>query len=184
MPRRLIAPDHEDRTFTVIGWREYVALPDWGIVRIKAKADTGARSSAIDVGHLEELPGNRVRFDVATDRTRPEGWVSVETDIVRRTRIKSSFGAAHDRFVVRTMMKLGPIEKEIELSLVSRKDMLCRMLLGRVVFEPDILVDSGRTYLWGNRPPRKRAKSSREDQQQQTKTKTKTKKKKRRDGKT
>ena len=83
----------------------------------------------------------------STDTAR----TSVAT-VVRRTRVKSSFGARQDRLVVRTRLKLGPIEKTIELSLVSRRDMHCRMLLGRKALEPDILVDSGRRYVHGLRP--------------------------------
>ena len=141
----------------VIGWREYVALPDWGIKRIRTKADTGARTCAIDVGHLEILPGDRVRFDVATDRKRLDRWVTVETDILRRTHIKSSFGSAHERIIVATRVKLGPVEKQIQLGLVCRKRMTCRMLLGRAALEPEFLVDPARTYVFGRRSKKRNA---------------------------
>ncbi len=137
----------QDRT--VIGWREYVALPEWGASGIKAKVDTGARTSVIDVANLMELPGERARFDIVIERGPLGRLVTVITPIVRRTRVKSSFGASHDRLIVRTSLLLGPITKEVELSLVSRKGMICRMLLGRQTLEPDLLVDSSGWYLLG-----------------------------------
>lgn len=137
----------------VIGWREYVGLPDWGIDRIVAKADTGARSSAIDVGHLVELPNDRVRFDIATDREHLDRWITVEAAIVRRTRVKSSFGHAHERLLVATTLLLGPVRKKIEIGLVSRKRMNVRMLLGRKALMPEFLVDSAHTYRFGRRRP-------------------------------
>src|SRR5690554_4166065 len=118
---------------TVIGWREYIALPEWGVKHIHAKADTGARTSAIDVASIEELPNDRVKFDVVVDRARrhaPPRIVRVEAPIVRRTRVKSSFGRVAERLVVRTKIRLGTIEKSVDLSLVSRKNMLVRVLLG------------------------------------------------------
>jgi hypothetical protein len=141
---------HHTSAPVVIGWREYVDLPEWGVARIKAKADTGARSSAIDVANIHELPGERVRFDVVTDRQRPDARRTVETAIVRRTRVRSSLGHAHDRLFVRTIVRIGLHEVAAELGLVSRRDMLCRMLLGRRTLESGaFVVDPGRRYLVG-----------------------------------
>ncbi len=152
---------------TLIGWREYVVLPEWGVSHIKAKADTGARTSAIDVANIEEIGPDRVRFDLVIDRGTPVRTATIETDIVRRTRVKSSFGAAHDRLVVRTLIQLGPVRKSVDLSLVCRRNMLCRMLLGRAALEPEFVVDPGRRYLFGLQRPKT------------TKVRTKKKKKKR-----
>lgn len=153
-------PSRDDRgEQTIIGWREYVALPDWKVAAVKCKADTGARTSAIDVSQIEELDDDRVRFHLMISRAEPDGIV-IETDIVRRTRVKSSFGQSHDRLVVATLMRLGPIEKEIELSLVSRKNMLCPMLLGRKALEPEFIVDAAHRYRFGgkkrDRKPRRK----------------------------
>ncbi len=144
----------------IVGWREYVALPDWGIQRILAKSDTGAASSALDVGHLEVLPGDRVAFDVVTSRRREDAVVHVVADIVRRTRVRSSLGHPHDRIFVATTMVLGGIAKTIELGLVDRARMRCRMLLGRRTLKPEFLVDSGHAYLLGRRPRMPRGHSS------------------------
>lgn len=139
-------------TPVVIGWREWVALPEWGVKRIKAKVDTGARTSAIDVEHIEELPGECVRFHIVVSRKSERKPVEVEAPIVRRTRVKSSFGDLHDRLIVSTRIRVGPVEKDLELSLVSREGMLCRMLLGREALAPEFLVDSSRRYVMRRRP--------------------------------
>ena len=131
----------------LIGWREKVDLPYWGLFGLRAKADTGARSSAIDVAQVEELPGERVRFEVVTDRKDPEARHVLEADVVRRTRIRSSFGQAHDRLFVETRLRLAGEELVIELGLVCRKNMLSRMLLGRKTLEGRFAVDPGRRYL-------------------------------------
>ena len=137
---------------TTIGWREYADFPDWHVRGIVVKADTGARTGAIDVAEIEELPGDRVRFAIRV--TRKTGRVSkhVTFPISRRTRVRSAFGHAHDRLFVETTLKLGNVTKTVELGLVSRKKMLCRVLLGRKALEGDFLVDSGRRYLLGRRP--------------------------------
>lgn len=136
----------------VVGWREWIALPEWNVRRIKAKVDTGARTSAIDVLHLEELSNERVRFEIAVSRSVKRRPVAVEAPIARRARVKSSFGDAHERLIVRTQIMLGGITKEIELGLVSREGMLCRMLLGREALAPEFHVDSSHRYVVSRRP--------------------------------
>lgn len=138
----------------VVGWREHVALPEWGVTYLKAKVDTGARTSAIDVARIEELPRERVAFFLVRDRRRDVEPLRVVTDVVRRSRVKSSFGSTHDRLIVSTLIRIGSIEKPIELSLVCRKNMLCRMLIGRKALEPEFLVDPSHRYLFGLRPRR------------------------------
>lgn len=152
----VIAP--HDKSPDVIGWREYVDLPDWGGARVKAKADTGARSSAIDVANLEEIDGGRVRFEVVFDRSHPDERTEVIAKITRRTHIRSSFGHRHDRLFVRTRIRIGDHEREAEIGLVCRKNMRCRMLLGRTFLEGHFLVDSGRTYVRSKRKASSRSR--------------------------
>jgi len=140
---------------TLVGWREYVELPEWGLTGIKAKVDTGARSSAIDVRHLQELPGERVRFEVATGRGGTARLRTVEAEVVRRTRVRSSFGDARDRLFVETTVALAGRELRVEMGLVSRENMLCRMLLVRRSLEQVFVVDPGRIYLHGRRKRRR-----------------------------
>lgn len=133
----------------IVGWREYVALPDWDVAAVNAKMDTGARTSALDVANLQELPDDRLRFEFVFHRNPRVKHVVVEAPILRRTRIRSSFGASHDRFTVQTRMTLGGVTKLVEFSLVCRKDMHCRMLVGRTALEPEFVVDSSARYLLG-----------------------------------
>jgi hypothetical protein len=127
----------------VIGWNEVVDLPDWQIRRLRAKVDTGARTSALHVENIEELPRGHVRFDVVLHRARRDRRVAVETRIVRRGRVRSSSGHYTTRIFVATRVRLGPIEREIELSLVDRGPMIYRMLLGRSALAGHVLVDVG-----------------------------------------
>lgn len=134
---------------TVIGWREYVALPDFGVGQIKAKADTGARTSALDVKNLVELEGNRVRFDLVVQRKAPERHVTVEADVVRWAKVKSSFGEARTRPVIEARVRIGGVEKVVEFGLLCRRNMICRVLLGRAALAPEFVVDPHRRYLHG-----------------------------------
>ncbi|HAV13682.1 MAG TPA: hypothetical protein DCX06_09380 [Opitutae bacterium] len=124
----------------VIGWREWVELPVWGI-RIRAKVDTGAKSSAIDCAEITELPDERVRFTIRLDR-KEKKLVTVEEAIALRKRVRSSTGVGHDRIFVETTLRLGESEKKVLINLVCRKTMIHRMLLGRETLGGSFLVDS------------------------------------------
>ncbi|MBX3181919.1 MAG: RimK/LysX family protein [Polyangiaceae bacterium] len=144
----------------LIGWRERVALPDWGIAGVVAKIDTGARTSSLHVEHIRELPSGRLAFDVVLDRSGR--FKHVIASPVRVSRVRPSTGQLQHRHVVRTTLELGKVHKVIELSLVSRGDMLCRMLIGRTALERDFLVDASRRYLCG-RPTSAAPQTSRAD---------------------
>lgn len=131
----------------IIGWREYVDFPEWGLEAVRAKADTGARSSAIDVSHLEELPDERVRFEVVAKRGKRGERHTVEAAIVRRASVKSSFGATQYRLFVETMIRVAGREIRTQIGLVNREKMRNRVLLGRLSLETGFLVDSGRSFI-------------------------------------
>jgi hypothetical protein len=126
----------------VIGWKETVDLPDWGIEHIVSKSDTGARRSALDVSNVVELPDNRIRFDIVIDRKDRSLTRTVVADIAHQTHVRSSNGQRHERYFVRTRVKVAGVIKEVEFSLVSRESMVCRILLGRKALEDDFLVDA------------------------------------------
>lgn len=130
-----------------IGWRERVNLPDWGVFGLAAKIDTGARTSAIHVENIEVTGESSIKFDVILSRKQLHRRVTVATDWVRRARIRSSSGEVQERFVVTTRLVMGGIEKQIELSLVSRQKMLCRMLLGRSALGDDFAINAAEKYL-------------------------------------
>jgi hypothetical protein len=129
-----------------VGWLERVALPDWGVRSLRAKIDTGARTSAIHVASLEEIDEGHVRFEVVVRErpTRRTVWVEAETH--REAVVKPSSGERQQRLVVWTTMHLGPLQREIEVTLVCRKGMRCRMLIGRTALE-GIVVDPNSRYL-------------------------------------
>ncbi len=131
---------------TLIGIAERIALPEWGIPRLRVKIDTGARTSALHVDGVEELPGDRVRFWVVLDRKRGKR-LQVEAPIARTARVRSSSGRAEKRFFVETTMQLGGVEKRIEISLASREPMIFRMLLGRTALAHDFVIDPTHRYL-------------------------------------
>jgi hypothetical protein len=139
---------------TIIGWREWVEFPEWG-VRIRAKADTGAKSSAIDCADITELPGNRVRFTVRLDR-KERKRVTLEEDVCLRKHVRSSTGHGHNRIFVQTTLRLAGVEKRILVSLVSRKAMNHRALLGREALGADFLVNSAVDH-WAT--PRRRVRA-------------------------
>lgn len=127
-----------------IGWRETVTLPEWGVT-LKAKADTGARSSAIDCSELEELPGDRVRFTLRLSRKK-ENYKVLEAPIAARKRVRSSTGHGQERLFVETTLVMQGREKRILVSLVCRKSMIHRMLLGREALAGDFLVDCAASH--------------------------------------
>lgn len=133
----------------IVGWRERIDIPDWGVRRVRAKIDTGARTSAIHVDHIEEISAERVRFEVVL-RESPRRTTMVEADVVRSSSVRPSSGRAQQRPVVLVKLRIGEVEREAEVSLVSRKGMLCRMLVGRRALE-GLLVDPTRRYLLTSR---------------------------------
>lgn len=135
------------KTKIVVGWNENVDLPDWGIRRLGAKVDTGARTSALHVANIEPIGRGRIRFDVVVHRLKRDRHFPVTAKVVRRARVRSSNGHYDLRYFVETTLRLGPVEKKIEVSLVDRGKMIHRMLLGRTALRGDFIVDVGRRHL-------------------------------------
>ena len=139
-----------------IGWKEVIHFPEWGIESLLAKADTGARGSALDVSSIERISENQVKFKVVLDRKDRTQGREVTADIVRSTRIRSSNGVVQERFIVRTPIRIGKVTHEVDFSLVNRQRMICRVLLGRHALAGHFLVDSDEKYLHG---PRKKPRA-------------------------
>lgn len=141
-----------------VGWRELIALPDWHIPKLRAKIDTGAKTSALDVDQIELLSNRKIRFDVvlSNNHRRRRKWITA--DIVRTTVIKSSNGERETRYVVATTLEMGTRREMAEFTLVRRENMLCRMLIGRTALSPHYIVDAGRTYLTRKRVLKKKSK--------------------------
>ena len=142
----------------VIGWREWVGLPDFGISLVKVKVDTGARSSSLHAFNLKAytLEGQTwVRFSVHPIQRDKVTTVSVEAPVMEYRQVRSSNGKASKRPVVLTNICLMGQLWPIELTLASRDEMGFRMLLGREAFRDRFLVDAGKSFLCG-RPARKK----------------------------
>lgn len=153
-----------------IGWREFVALPDWGIDRVRVKTDTGARTSAIHVVDYEELDDGTARFDVVVRERPKRKTIHVRAPLVREAIVKPSSGKRQRRPVVKTTLYLGGVEKQIEITLVCRKGMLCRMLLGRTALGNDFVVDASKKYLVSDK---RRKKSNKKNKKRKTVVPTK-----------
>lgn len=148
----------------MIGWREYVALPDLGVERIKAKVDTGARSSAIHAFNVErfDLEGvPHVRFEVHPEQRRRIPTVQCAAPLADERWVRNSTGQRTFRPVIHTALALMDRRIEIELTLVNRDPMGFRMLLGREALRGRFLIDPGRSFRNGRprkpSPPRRRA---------------------------
>lgn len=145
----------------VLGWKEQVALPDFGVPRLRAKLDTGARTSALHVEELDEvgttvLEGETVpllRFVVLSGpRDRPRRH-EVRTPGLARRLVRDTGGDQEDRPVVRTRVVCGPIDVEADVTLTQRTDMNFRMLLGRLTMDGACVVDPTHGYLHTPQPP-------------------------------
>ncbi len=144
---------HRTRQPQVIGWRENVALPELSIGQIKAKIDTGARTTALHAEGIEEFwrYGHPwVRF--LTPPYHGEDCEPVSARIIDRRAIKNTSGVPQTRLVIHTILVLGNRHWGIDVSLTDRKEMGFDLILGRTaVRRHGLLVDPGRSFLVG--PP-------------------------------
>ncbi len=140
------------RPRTVIGWREWAAFPDLGIEKIKAKIDTGAKTSAIHAFRMKEVeidgePYAEFFLHPVQRRKKPE--IFCRAPIVDKRLIRSSNGQIEERFVIETRLCLGERIWKIDLSLTNRDAMGFRLLIGRDALRRSFLVDPNASYLLG-----------------------------------
>lgn len=133
----------------VIGWREWLQLPEFGIAAIKAKIDTGARSStlhAFDMEFFERRGEEWVRFRIHPLQRDVRHSAQVEAPILEWRYVRSSSGHVTCRPIIVTRVRLMRHEWSIEVSLVGRDEMGFRMLLGREAVRRRFVIDPGRSY--------------------------------------
>lgn len=145
----------EDRPLE-IGWEEWVALPDLGVPAIKAKIDTGARTSSLHAFSIEPFGSEtrpKVRFGIHPVPDRPDIVLYGSAPVVDRREIVSSNGETELRYIIRTTLRIGERSWPIEVSLAGRESMSYRMLVGRTALPPDVVINPQGSCLCGSPPP-------------------------------
>jgi len=147
----------------VLGWREWVGLPELGLGSIKAKVDTGARTSALHAFELDTFTENgihRVNFKIHPIQKDSDTVVSCVADIIDKRVVTDSGGHREQRYIISTELAIGSWSWPIEITLTARDNMMFRMLLGRTAINGIALVDSSRSYVTGKKPRRKNGQES------------------------
>lgn len=138
----------------IVGWREWVLLPDLGLPQIKAKVDTGARTSTL---HAFKVKGyvkkglKRVRFSVHPFQKDNDTVVECDAPVADHRFVTDSGGHKEKRYVIVTTLQIGDQSWEIEMTLTNRDTMQFRMLLGRTAMRKRLMVDPGTSYRIGKK---------------------------------
>ncbi len=137
----------------VLGWREWVSLPELGIEHIKAKIDTGARTSALHAFRIKKLKSTsdtpRIRVWIHPRQRSTHEEVVVDLNVFERRDVTDSGGHREERYVVKTPVRIDNQEIRIELTLTNRDTMGFRMLLGRTALRKGFLVNPKKSFLLG-----------------------------------
>lgn len=136
----------------VAGWREWVSLPSLGVERIKAKIDSGARTSAIHAYNLKTFTDQgtpHVSFEIHPEQRRARPVIDCVAEVLDERMVRSSNGHLQRRHVIEVELNLGGRCWPIELTLARRDQMGFRLLLGREAIRRRYLIDTNRSYLAG-----------------------------------
>ncbi len=134
----------------ILGWREWLGLPALGLSAIRAKIDSGARSSALHVDTLQVVRRATTEFAIFTLDPENAGTpVHCEAEIIGRRPVTDSGGHTSERIFIRTQLHIAAQRFPIEINLTSRRNMLFPMLLGRTAMEGRCLVDPAASFLLG-----------------------------------
>ena len=147
------------QTKTLIGWREWVSLPELNIKHIKAKIDTGARTSALHAFKLKpyiKKGVQRIRFSIHPLQNNTKKVVECDALVLDRRVVSDSGGHREKRYVIETNIQLGDRLWTIEMTLTNRENMKFRMLLGRTAMDGELIIDPGKSYVVGKKPTLRR----------------------------
>lgn len=136
----------------IIGACEWVALPELGIARLRARVDTGAKSCALHASDIQvfERDGlDWIRFKVHLDHPAHSHDRQCECRLKDVRSVRSTSGKAEQRFTIRTPIIIGHSRWLVDITLTNREKMRYRMLLGRTAMENHALVYPARTFLQG-----------------------------------
>jgi len=138
------------KKYSLIGWREWVALPELGIERIKAKIDTGARTSALHAFSVETFTKDgkqKVKFEIHPLQHNTESLICCIADVVDKRLVTDSGGHEEERLVIETPITIAGQTWLIEITLTERENMLFRMLLGRSALRKRFIVNPARSFV-------------------------------------
>ena len=137
----------------VLGWREWVEFPELALDNIKAKIDSGAKTSALHAYHVEPFKKADepwVRFKLHPIQDNNEVSITLEAKLADYRSVSDSGGHTELRYVIETSMIIGGQERRGEITLTDRDSMKYRMLIGRNVLKQGFLVDAKRSFVCGN----------------------------------
>ena len=150
-----VASKRRKKELMTLGWREWVDLPELGLASIKAKVDTGARTSALHAFEVRQFDADgrrRVEFRMHPRQKDNDTVVVCRADVIDERVVRDSGGHTEKRWVIETPVTIGGETWPIEITLTARDDMLFRMLLGRTAIRKRAVVDPARSYLVGKKP--------------------------------
>jgi ribosomal protein S6--L-glutamate ligase len=133
----------------ILGWQEWISLPELGLHALKAKIDTGAKTSALHTHRIEPFGSAKrpkVRFTVHPDPRCADLEVSANAPVIDQREVTSSNGERQLRFVIATRVQIGQLAWPIEVTLTNRERMSYRMLIGRQAIRRNVLVDPDASF--------------------------------------
>lgn len=136
----------------IIGKEEWCALPDLNIPAIKAKIDSGARTSALHASNIKLFTSRGeqwVSFDVRPLQKDRKTTINCRARLVDQRKVKSSSGHSEQRPVIETQIRIGGVTETIQLTLTNRDAMGYRMLLGREAMQGRMLIDPAKSFSQG-----------------------------------